>query len=561
MIQTNEWRIILNNTLLQHFGDIEDPRYMALKRQATHNIEQYNSQLNEIQQFLIIEKTTSILDYLITYVRNAIRMGFGTDKYTKELDLLYDYDEENHQQYNIVISKISDLLKSGLPIELQQYKFYLHRILSRHSPDFKVDMSKYKKISFSLERYQAIINDNSFGEKNLSEAFWSYRNKIKTSQPKDNKSLLSAINNSCNSISELYKYIKMYQFDLACSNGFKSPLKYIADKYCISYNAITIMLEQTINYSDCISIFLKRFDEFDLSENKFLFSIMNPVKLNVLTFSINEALNLLEECFNELDQQFGEMILTAKSENWIDWEKRSGKLTGSYTNVIPFCKKSIISMNFDGSISDVCKLAHELGHAYHGLCVSEHSFYNTDFSVITAEMFGLFCENYALLFLTKRFMQPCEVKAWKSEFYFNALRTFLINLTAFHFEKESFDNVKRNLQSPTETYCLVLNRLGLHQNDDFQQYDWMFRSQNFFPDFFYYNFVYVIGEAIALSSIYSLIKNEVHFSSIKKMLVQSGIDNVDNLFNSINQDLTSSTVYDIISLLDHLWNELFDNTN
>lgn len=552
----------MNNTLLQHFRDIDDPKYTSLKKRVICNIKQYNAMSNEIQKFLTIEETTGILDYLITFVRNVIRMGFASEKYTEELNLLYDYDEENQQQYNTTITKISDFFKSTLPTELQPYEFYLHRVLTERPVDSTVDMSKYKTIADSLEQYQTIINDHSFGEESLSDAFWSHRNRSHICQNTDDAALLAAINNSCDSISSLYAYIKMYQYDLARSNGFGSPLEYIADKYCISDNAIDTMLHHTINYSNHISGFLKRFDEFGFSsQEKLLLSITNPAKLNALSFSIEKALDLLEECFSELDQQFGEMIRSAKNENWIDWEKRSGKLTGSYTNVIPFCKKSIISMNFDGSISDICKLAHELGHAYHGLCVCEFSFYNTDFSVITAEMFGLFCENYAFLFLAKRFMSPIESSAWKSEFYCNALRTFMINLTAFHFEKESFDNVKNDVQLPTEIYCLVLDRLGLHQSDGFQSYDWMFRSQNFFPDFFYYNFVYVIGEAIALSSIYSLINKEINFSSIKKMLIHSGIDNVDNLFHSINQDLTSPNIYDIISILDHLWNESFNYTD
>lgn len=552
----------MNNTLLQHFRDIEDPKYTALKERVIQNIEQNNGESSEIRQFLIIEEIMSILDYLITYVRNVIRMGFATEEYTKELNLLYDYDEENQQQYNSTISKISVLLKSAFPTELRPYKFYLHRILAEHPVDSTIDMSKYKKISSSLEQYQTIINNHSLGEESLSDVFWSHRNHTLIYQNTDDATLLAAINSSCDSISSLYDNIKMYQYDSARSKGFSSPLEYIADKYCISYNTIDYMLYQTTNYSNHISRFLNRFDEFGFfSQENFLLSIMNPAKLNALSFPIENALDLLEKCFSELDQQFGEMIRSAKSENWIDWEKRPGKLTGSYTNVIPFCKKSIISMSFDGSISDVCKLAHELGHAYHGLCVSEFSFYNTDFSVITAEMFGLFCENYALLFLAKRFMSQCDSTAWKSEFYCNALRTFMINLTAFHFEKESFDNVKANMQSPTETYCHVIDRLGLHQDDDLQPYDWMFRSQNFFPDFYYYNFVYVIGEATAISLIYNLIKKEVHFSSIKKMLVQSGVNNVDSLFSSINQDLTSPAVYDIIKALDSIWTEMFDNSN
>ena len=70
-------------------------------------------------------------------------------------------------------------------------------------------------------------------------------------------------------------------------------------------------------------------------------------------------------------------------------------------------------MSFDGSISDICKLAHELGHAYHGKCISSQKYFDTDFSVVTAEIFGLFCENYILCYLIRNIMKKDELILWK----------------------------------------------------------------------------------------------------------------------------------------------------
>ena len=50
-------------------------------------------------------------------------------------------------------------------------------------------------------------------------------------------------------------------------------------------------------------------------------------------------------------------------------------------------------MNFDGSLSSVLTLAHELGHAYHGLHVENHLPLNWDYPMPVAETASIFNEN------------------------------------------------------------------------------------------------------------------------------------------------------------------------
>lgn len=543
----------MNNTLLHHFDSIHDEKYIALKEKVISNITLCNDSLDKIEVFKTVEQTAEILDYLTTYIRNIIRMGFSSNEINLELNVLYDYDEENQKILNELIPKLKKAFELGTTDALKEYNFYFERIMTEHSVNNTPNLSDYKDIEFVLEQYQSIISKQVNNKESIADLFLLYQVSNESSRNDKHDSLLKAIRSTEENVSSIFWLIKHYQNDLSLSYGFNNPLGYIAEKYCISYQTVEYMLAQTKGYKQSISAFKNRSNEFGFNQNNLISQIMNPPKLNILSFSFEEAMDLLEMCFMTLDSDFGKMIHIAKIESWVDWEKRYGKLNGSYTNVIPFCKKSIISMTFDGSISDVCKLAHELGHAFHGMCVSEHSFYNTDFSVITAEMFGLFCENYAMLFIAKHFMEPSKEKQWKKDFFFNALKAYFVNLIAFHFEKESFDSIQTACVSPTEIYKDVLIRLGVKQDDDVQEYEWMFRSQNFFPDYFYYNFVYVIGEAVSLSVIDMLIKDTIDFKMIRTMLTQSGVNNVDNLFGMINQDLHSQSIYDIIGTLDQVW--------
>ena len=62
-----------------------------------------------------------------------------------------------------------------------------------------------------------------------------------------------------------------------------------------------------------------------------------------------------------------DMMEEAFADEWIDFYPRKGKVGGAFCENLPFLKQSRVLTNFDGSLGDVVTLAHELGHAYHGM--------------------------------------------------------------------------------------------------------------------------------------------------------------------------------------------------
>ena len=52
-------------------------------------------------------------------------------------------------------------------------------------------------------------------------------------------------------------------------------------------------------------------------------------------------------------------------------DPRPGKLGGAFCSNLHSIEESRILSNFTGSFNDVSTLAHELGHGYHGFCLSK----------------------------------------------------------------------------------------------------------------------------------------------------------------------------------------------
>ena len=110
------------------------------------------------------------------------------------------------------------------------------------------------------------------------------------------------------------------------------------------------------------------------------------------TFTTDEAKAYLIQNFTPFSKDVAGIIERAFDEEWIDFFPRKGKVGGAFCCNLPMLKQSRVLTNFDGSLSDVVTLAHELGHAYHGHRIENHSPLNTRYSMPVAETASTFNE-------------------------------------------------------------------------------------------------------------------------------------------------------------------------
>ncbi|WP_293911971.1 M3 family oligoendopeptidase [Deinococcus sp.] len=104
-----------------------------------------------------------------------------------------------------------------------------------------------------------------------------------------------------------------------------------------------------------------------------------------------EAQMFVEESFRSYSPRLGDFAARAFRENWIDVPPRDGKAGGA------FCMnwtlgESRILLNHAPSLSKTMTLAHELGHAYHNLCLAGRTPLQRDHPMTLAETASIFCE-------------------------------------------------------------------------------------------------------------------------------------------------------------------------
>lgn len=81
-----------------------------------------------------------------------------------------------------------------------------------------------------------------------------------------------------------------------------------------------------------------------------------------------------------MGEEYGSMLKEALEGRWVDFAQNLGKCTGGFC-ASPYKCHSYILLNWNGRMSDVFTLAHELGHAGHfKLCNAAQSLFDTDVS-------------------------------------------------------------------------------------------------------------------------------------------------------------------------------------
>lgn len=105
----------------------------------------------------------------------------------------------------------------------------------------------------------------------------------------------------------------------------------------------------------------------------------------VPTVSIEESKEYIMKGLSILGEDYGKMIQEAYDKRWVDFAQNQGKSTGGFC-ASPYGRNSFILLSWNGRMSDVFTLAHELGHAGHfRLCNQAQSIFDTEVSTYFVE--------------------------------------------------------------------------------------------------------------------------------------------------------------------------------
>ena len=280
--------------------------------------------------------------------------------------------------------------------------------------------------------------------------------------------------------------------------GFESPLAQTLEDSRMSRKTLDALLEAIREYLPQFRAYLKHKAALLGHENGLPFyDLFAPIGESSRRFTIEESKEFLLENFKGFSEDLAQMTKEAYENNYIDFLPRKGKVGGAFCSNLPFIKQSRILTNFSGSLSDVVTIAHELGHAYHGLHIENHRVLNQEYSMPVAETASTFNENIVMNTVISEASDAEKVALLESQLQ-DTTQIIVDIYSRYLFEASVFENREKSFMFSKDLEQLMLDAQkeaygdGLDP-DAMHPYMWACKPHYYSSGLSFYNFPYAFG--------------------------------------------------------------------
>ncbi len=284
--------------------------------------------------------------------------------------------------------------------------------------------------------------------------------------------------------------------------GFESPLDMTLRQSNMKKETLDAMLEAIKEYLPVFHKYLKHKGKFLGHKNGLpWYDLFAPIGETNTKFSADDAKEYLVNHFRGFADDLADLVEEAFDDSWIDFYPKNGKVGGAFCFNLPFVKQSRILTNFTGTLSDVITLAHELGHAYHGLHIQEHHPLNVDYSMPVAETASSFNESLIMEAAIKESNGEEKIALIESQLQ-DVTQIICDIYSRYLFESEVFEKSKKGflfadelgemmIKAQKEAYGDGLDHNYLHP------YMWIIKGHYYSESLSFYNFPYAFGGLFA----------------------------------------------------------------
>lgn len=357
---------------------------------------------------------------------------------------------------------------------------------------------------------------------------------------------------------ELEAYKQIEDVSAACLNGIKGEVITIAklrgyssplDESLISSRmekkTLDCMFNSIEKYIPAFRKYLRKKAEI-LSYKGGLpfYDLFAPIGKSNKKYTFEEAKEFIINNFKTFSPKLADYALNAFDKNWIDADPREGKVGGAFCENLHVIGESRIMSNFSGTFNDVITLAHELGHGYHGACLTNESAINSDYPMPIAETASTFCETIIKKAAIKNMTKDDAVLILENDIS-DCAQIIVDIYSRFLFEKELFKRRENSSVNSENLQKIMLDSQmkaygdGLDSNY-LHSYMWICKPHYYSAGFNFYNYPYAFGLLFSkgLYSIYLKDKNNF-VKEYDKLLSVTGKNNMSDIAAIMGIDINS----------------------
>jgi pepF/M3 family oligoendopeptidase len=339
--------------------------------------------------------------------------------------------------------------------------------------------------------------------------------------------------------------IKGEVITVANLRGFQSPLHESLFKSRMDKETLDVMITAMKESLPVFRKYLRRKGELLGYQNGLPFyEMFAPIGQVEMEFDYEKGKAFVEENFRTFSDKLGDFAKTAIDRNWIDVYPREGKVGGAFCSNLHMLGESRIMLNYGGTFSDVVTMAHELGHGYHGDCLRDEAYLNSDYPMPIAETASTFCETI---------VKKAAIKASSKEEAFSILESEISDctqvivdiLSRFTFESNLFEKRKESSLSSEELKNLMIEAQKEIYGDGLDSeflhpYMWICKPHYYEAGYNFYNFPYAFGLLFAKGLYAEYLKRGEEFvKEYDKLLSVTGKLKVADVTKIMNIDINS----------------------
>jgi oligoendopeptidase F len=271
---------------------------------------------------------------------------------------------------------------------------------------------------------------------------------------------------------------------------------------------------------------------------------------------------LVLESFQSFSSEFGGIIGRAFSENWLDAEIRPGKRGGAFCMSVTPSIHPYVLMNYVDNLDSVYTLAHELGHALHGVLAGQKQTLLTYHApLVLAETASVFAE----MLLTRRLRSEKLDRETRKQILASKLEDFfgtIFRQTMYiQFELEAhLEGAQRRLSADDFCSLWIKHRDQLYGDsiDFLPEEKWYWSVIPHFIHTRFYCYAYTFGALFVLALYNRYLEEGEGFVSRYRELLAAG-DSVwpQQLIQSVGMDFSKPVFWEggfkvIQAMLDEL---------
>jgi len=227
------------------------------------------------------------------------------------------------------------------------------------------------------------------------------------------------------------------------------------------------------------------------------------VEASQLTYTFEEAKQLVKEALRPLGEDYGKLLDKAFDEGWIDVYENRGKTTGAFSCGV-YSAHPYVLLNYTNTLDDVFTLAHELGHAMHSYKSDKAQAYpNHNYSIMAAEVASTVNEVLLLKYLLSKETEE-KNRAYLLNHFLEGFRTTLFRQTLFaEFEMETHAMAQSGQPLTAQSLNELYRRLNEEYYpgafvDELQDIEWA-RIPHFYNAFYVYQYATGYSSAVTIA--------------------------------------------------------------